>query len=322
MSPLSNNALFLTYERNPFPNFFRTGLNVSLSTDDPLQFHFTKVRHHLRTASSSALTMSASAGTASRRVQRRSANLQAVACRCVFWACQVVRLHTLTQHLCRHVRARAQLVRSVGLRDAGQATLARARVVPAWPRRKPNPQNERAEPARRLPPGDPHGGSEHGPSALAPLAEPEPSEADVFLSCRLPWSSATHRPSRRRPCRSLRRAHTPTERRRSRTTRRARSSRPRTSVRQPWARRTTSSTCLDWAVRRQAGSAGAGRREIDKITLRYNGQRRVQQGGDAERCNDSHVKARAASNCGRMSLNHGARLRNRLPGTRSAAGAL
>lgn len=44
MSPLSNNALFLTYERNPFPNFFRTGLNVSLSTDDPLQFHFTKVR--------------------------------------------------------------------------------------------------------------------------------------------------------------------------------------------------------------------------------------------------------------------------------------
>ncbi|KAH8925347.1 AMP deaminase [Atractiella rhizophila] len=42
MSPLSNNALFLTYERNPFPNFFRVGLNVSLSTDDPLQFHFTK----------------------------------------------------------------------------------------------------------------------------------------------------------------------------------------------------------------------------------------------------------------------------------------
>ncbi|EGG00953.1 uncharacterized protein MELLADRAFT_117941 [Melampsora larici-populina 98AG31] len=43
MSPLSNNALFLTYERNPLPLFFRTGLNVSLSTDDPLQFHFTKV---------------------------------------------------------------------------------------------------------------------------------------------------------------------------------------------------------------------------------------------------------------------------------------
>ncbi|KAJ6504695.1 hypothetical protein C8R47DRAFT_1103278 [Mycena vitilis] len=42
MSPLSNNALFLAYERNPLPDFFKTGLNVSLSTDDPLQFHFTK----------------------------------------------------------------------------------------------------------------------------------------------------------------------------------------------------------------------------------------------------------------------------------------
>ncbi|KAG0069893.1 AMP deaminase [Linnemannia elongata] len=42
MSPLSNNALFLDYERNPFPTFFQRGLNVSLSTDDPLQFHFTK----------------------------------------------------------------------------------------------------------------------------------------------------------------------------------------------------------------------------------------------------------------------------------------
>ncbi|KAJ3129263.1 AMP deaminase [Nowakowskiella sp. JEL0407] len=42
MSPLSNNALFLAYERNPFLPFFQRGLNVSLSTDDPLQFHFTK----------------------------------------------------------------------------------------------------------------------------------------------------------------------------------------------------------------------------------------------------------------------------------------
>ncbi|KAJ3069940.1 AMP deaminase [Podochytrium sp. JEL0797] len=42
MSPLSNNALFLNYERNPFFPFFQRGLNVSLSTDDPLQFHFTK----------------------------------------------------------------------------------------------------------------------------------------------------------------------------------------------------------------------------------------------------------------------------------------
>ena len=42
MSPLSNNALFLNYERNPFLSFFQRGLNLSLSTDDPLQFHFTK----------------------------------------------------------------------------------------------------------------------------------------------------------------------------------------------------------------------------------------------------------------------------------------
>lgn len=42
MSPLSNNALFLSYERNPFIRYFRRGLNVSLSTDDPLQLSFTK----------------------------------------------------------------------------------------------------------------------------------------------------------------------------------------------------------------------------------------------------------------------------------------
>lgn len=42
MSPLSNNALFLAYERNPFLGYFKRGLNVSLSTDDPLQFAFTK----------------------------------------------------------------------------------------------------------------------------------------------------------------------------------------------------------------------------------------------------------------------------------------
>ena len=42
MSPLSNNALFLTYDKNPFHGFFKRGLNVSLSTDDPLQFSYTK----------------------------------------------------------------------------------------------------------------------------------------------------------------------------------------------------------------------------------------------------------------------------------------
>eukprot|EP01063_Lacrimia_lanifica_P032145 TRINITY_DN5441_c0_g1_i3.p1 TRINITY_DN5441_c0_g1~~TRINITY_DN5441_c0_g1_i3.p1 ORF type:complete len:1170 (+),score=431.91 TRINITY_DN5441_c0_g1_i3:179-3688(+) len=42
VSPLSNNSLFLDILDNPFPKFFRRGLNVSLSTDDPLQFHYTQ----------------------------------------------------------------------------------------------------------------------------------------------------------------------------------------------------------------------------------------------------------------------------------------
>ncbi|SCU94328.1 LADA_0G07888g1_1 [Lachancea dasiensis] len=42
MSPLSNNALFLTYDKNPLPYYFKRGLNVSLSTDDPLQFSYTR----------------------------------------------------------------------------------------------------------------------------------------------------------------------------------------------------------------------------------------------------------------------------------------
>lgn len=44
MSPLSNNSLFLNYHRNPLPEYHARGLNVSLSTDDPLQFHYTKVK--------------------------------------------------------------------------------------------------------------------------------------------------------------------------------------------------------------------------------------------------------------------------------------
>ena len=39
MSPLSNNKLFLSYTKNPFYKFFKRGLNVSLSTDDPLILH-------------------------------------------------------------------------------------------------------------------------------------------------------------------------------------------------------------------------------------------------------------------------------------------
>eukprot|EP00494_Astrolonche_serrata_P002046 UN02052 len=42
VSPLSNNMLFVEYDRNPFPLFFKRGLNVTLSTDDPLMIHYTK----------------------------------------------------------------------------------------------------------------------------------------------------------------------------------------------------------------------------------------------------------------------------------------
>jgi adenosine deaminase len=42
LSPLSNNALFLQLSKNPFHEFFSVGLNVSLSTDDPLMFHHTR----------------------------------------------------------------------------------------------------------------------------------------------------------------------------------------------------------------------------------------------------------------------------------------
>lgn len=41
MSPLSNNKLFLEYNKSPFPSFFYQGMNISLSTDDPLMLHFT-----------------------------------------------------------------------------------------------------------------------------------------------------------------------------------------------------------------------------------------------------------------------------------------
>jgi len=39
ISPLSNNFLFRKIATNPFPKLFKRGLNVTLSTDDPLLFH-------------------------------------------------------------------------------------------------------------------------------------------------------------------------------------------------------------------------------------------------------------------------------------------
>lgn len=44
MSPLSNNKLFVDYHNSPFYEFFMRGMNISLSTDDPLMLHLTKAR--------------------------------------------------------------------------------------------------------------------------------------------------------------------------------------------------------------------------------------------------------------------------------------
>lgn len=49
MSPLSNNSLFLEYAKNPLLDFHQKGLMVSLSTDDPMQFHYTKVQCEMST---------------------------------------------------------------------------------------------------------------------------------------------------------------------------------------------------------------------------------------------------------------------------------
>merc|ERR1712032_1114647 len=41
VSPLSNDILFVPLQESPFGDFFRRGLNVSLSSDDPLIIHLT-----------------------------------------------------------------------------------------------------------------------------------------------------------------------------------------------------------------------------------------------------------------------------------------
>lgn len=108
MSPLSNNALFLTYERNPLPSYARIGLNVSLSTDDPLLFHFTRecVLSHKRERT---IHLTSPAQAAARGVFGRRSALPLLAR--------------------GHVRARAQLGPPVRLRDGDQAALARSRLV-------------------------------------------------------------------------------------------------------------------------------------------------------------------------------------------------
>lgn len=42
LSPLSNNKLVLKFLNNPFHSFFSKGMNVTLSTDDPLMIHLTR----------------------------------------------------------------------------------------------------------------------------------------------------------------------------------------------------------------------------------------------------------------------------------------
>lgn len=42
MSPLSNTSTAVAYLDNPFPKFFSRGLNVSLATNKPLDYHFTQ----------------------------------------------------------------------------------------------------------------------------------------------------------------------------------------------------------------------------------------------------------------------------------------
>ena len=103
MSPLSNNALFLTYERNPFKDFFRTGLNVSLSTGQLLASHF-QVQLQLTRRRPAAVPLHRVA--LARGVFMCRADLQA--------------------HTGRHVRACAQLCRAEWVGDAGEEALDRA----------------------------------------------------------------------------------------------------------------------------------------------------------------------------------------------------
>ena len=114
MSPLSNNALFLTYERNPLPDFFKVGLNVSLSTDDPLQFHFTKepLLEEYSVAAHVSVSLPASALLCLVLAFFRRVDLQVPA--------------KLAG------RARPQLSHPERVRDGGQAPLARPEVVPPW----------------------------------------------------------------------------------------------------------------------------------------------------------------------------------------------
>ncbi len=42
VSPLAEDALYCPYEKNPFVDYFKRGLNISLSTDNPVQLHISR----------------------------------------------------------------------------------------------------------------------------------------------------------------------------------------------------------------------------------------------------------------------------------------
>lgn len=79
MSPLSNNSLFLNYHRNPLPEYLARGLIISLSTDDPLQFHFTKVSTSRRYESiySKLINAESQSGTAYGGIQHCGTGMEA-----------------------------------------------------------------------------------------------------------------------------------------------------------------------------------------------------------------------------------------------------
>ncbi|XP_061512708.1 AMP deaminase 2 isoform X4 [Anopheles gambiae] len=137
MSPLSNNSLFLNYDRNPFPEYLARGLVVSLSTDDPLQFHYTKVRPAdaftcpLRSRVSDHHRSSAGTGTADGGVQHCGPGVEA--------------------QLVRHVRARPEQRADVGLSAQDEAALARAELYARGRRRQRHYAHERAGHTRRVP---------------------------------------------------------------------------------------------------------------------------------------------------------------------------
>lgn len=105
MSPLSNNALFLAYERNPFPEYFRKGSwRCGACADARSSGHALDGR---------PVAVPSLEGAAARRVQRRDADLQA--------------------HVNGHVRARAEQRAPVRLGDGDQAPLARPEFRPTGP---------------------------------------------------------------------------------------------------------------------------------------------------------------------------------------------